>query len=144
MSKLLTYEGHVKQEFDERRILGFLRDAGFPKSEAVMLEEGEEAFADSVSYWYYDGPNDEKTRPFCRSLLTLDRYWKEDDIQFLSRKVGYNVMDFTGGINCRHGWRQARIKGRVQKGYSPKTPTRGQVDRAAVRQPSSTQDYFPL
>ena len=142
MGKIINTIAEAKQVVDNAIILYQLSQLGFHSSEAEPLADGEEAF-DDTEYWTYRGPLDERTRPFCSSLLRLDRYWTTGDLEFLSRKVGYDVFNYIGGFNCRHQWQRARIKGRVQKGYVPKTPTRGQVDRAAVRNPSSNQDYFP-
>lgn len=133
----------AKKRLDEETIVRLLSISGFSCDEAIPLADGEEAF-DGTEYWTYRGPLDEKTRPFCASLLKIDRYWTTEDFDLISRKIGYNCFEYVGGFNCRHYWQKARIKGRVKKGYSPKTPTPGQVDRSAVRNPSSNQDYFPL
>jgi DNA-binding Lrp family transcriptional regulator len=57
----------------------------------------------------YEGPKDEKNRPFCRKLLDLDRLYSRRDIETMSQRLGYSVWDRRGGWwgdkpYCRHRW----------------------------------------
>ncbi len=51
----------------------------------------------------------ETTRPFCKKLIQLDRLYTRQEIEDISRKVGYSVWDRRGGwwgdsYSCRHQW----------------------------------------
>lgn len=55
------------------------------------------------------------TRPFCRKLLELNKYYSREDIQKISQRLGYSVFKRSGGFwnnngtietQCRHEWRQ--------------------------------------
>lgn len=146
MSDHLDRLRRARREFDEDRLARLLAQHGSPADGSVEeAPEGWEGLADpSEQYFLYRGPLDERTRPFCSAILGLDRYWTLNDIDTVSRKVGYDVFGFCGSFSCRHQWVRARIKGRIQEGFDPSTPTRGQIDRAAVKQDSRAQDYFPL
>ena len=121
---------HQLRQFKiERNVLKLL----FNKSFGVRFEPGytievldKNNFADvdpNEVFYYYDGPLDEKTREFCQSVLLLGKFFTQNDIDKLSVKAGYNVDLYMGSYNCRHNWIRARIKGRIQKGYTPETPT---------------------
>lgn len=61
------------------------------------------------TYFYYSGPLDEKTRPFCKRILELDKVFSNTDIEILSNYLGYDVFDSSGtfgpgAFNCRHHW----------------------------------------
>jgi hypothetical protein len=54
------------------------------------------------------------TRPFCKTLLTLDRFYTKADIEKISARAGYDVFIRAGGFwnnngvvdfQCRHEWR---------------------------------------
>lgn len=52
----------------------------------------------------------ETTRPFCRKLIGLDRFYSRMDIEKVSERVGYSVWDRRGGFwgnkpYCRHIWK---------------------------------------
>ena len=72
----------------------------------------------------YSGPQDNKNRAFCARLLQLDRLYTREDINQLSRILGYNVWLRRGGwyhnpklnVNtpyCRHTWKQIIVKKRI-------------------------------
>lgn len=71
------------------------------------------------SFYYYDGPLDEKTRDFCKEILLTSKFFRQDDIDKLSTRAGYDVDLFFGSYNCRHTWKRARIKGQLKEGYVP-------------------------
>ena len=62
----------------------------------------------------YDGPKDEKNRPFCAKLMELNRLYSRSDIELISERLGYSVWDRRGGWftqpdgshrpYCRHRW----------------------------------------
>lgn len=62
---------------------------------------------------------EERTRDFCRSLVTLSgsRIWSREDIDLISARIGYNAFAYRGGWYhnpqtdkntpwCRHIWKQ--------------------------------------
>jgi hypothetical protein len=82
----------------------------------------------NATFYYYVGPLDEKTRPFCKEMLLLGKFFSQDDIDFLSLKLGYDVFLYEGSYNCRHKWNRARIKGKIQEGYVPPQPSASDLD----------------
>ena len=55
-----------------------------------------------------------KSRPFCKRLLTLDRFYSRREIQSISMRVGYDVFTRGGGWwgdspSCRHRWVANRV-----------------------------------
>lgn len=78
-------------------------------------EEGED-------YYYYSGPLDEKTRPFCVKMLKLDKVFSNRDIDILSNYLNYDVQQYKGSYNCRHKW--IRFRGKI---ISTPEPTVGQI-----------------
>ena len=65
----------------------------------------------------YTGPAAERT--FCRALLSLGKYYTEQEIDALgafNTQFGpgpgggfYSVWKYAGGVNCRHFWSQVRV-----------------------------------
>jgi hypothetical protein len=65
----------------------------------------------------YEGPIDDRNRPFCARLLELNKtkIWSRVDIEKISERVGYSVWDRRGGWftqpngkarpECRHIWK---------------------------------------
>ena len=94
------------------------------------------------SFYYYQGPMDDKTRPFCEFMLQQDKLYSQEDIDRLSALLGYDVFLYVAGFNCRHKWSRARIKTHIQDGYHPDQPSDRDMNKAAVKQPTSVQDYF--
>jgi hypothetical protein len=96
----------------EHYLFKFLEERGIPKSQ---IEEVKEEFADrpakkGVDYYYYSGPLDEKTRPFCKQMLAYDKVLSEVDIDILSNYLDYDVKQYKGSYNCRHKWVKFRGK----------------------------------
>lgn len=68
----------------------------------------------------YDGPLDNKNRPFCHQVLTKARLYTRDDIDKMGDIAGYNIWMQRGGwyhnpdgVNtpyCRHFWNQVIVK----------------------------------
>lgn len=55
------------------------------------------------------------TRPFCKKLLELNKYYTREEIQKISERLGYSVFKRAGGFwnnngtvdkQCRHEWKQ--------------------------------------
>jgi hypothetical protein len=95
----------------EHALKKFIQERGIPKSQIEELpmtfdykpKKGE-------SYFYYTGPLDEKTRPFCKSLLSIDKVLSEVDIDILSNYLNYDVKKYKGSYNCRHSFVRFRGK----------------------------------
>jgi hypothetical protein len=96
----------------------------------------------NTSFYYYTGPLDDKTRPFCRALLNMNKFWSQTNLDYLGVQLGYDVFVYEGGFNCRHKWMRARIKGKLQAGFEPDLPRRGQIDRASDKQQRGLWKYF--
>jgi len=93
-----------------------------PVSDAA-LKEGVPAYQ-LVTRWRYSGPNDDRTRLFCRRMLNEEglagKLWKREDIDRLSIQEGRNVWLTRGGWytlpngnkrpSCRHFWSQVIVK----------------------------------
>ena len=54
--------------------------------------------------------NAHPSRPFCKRLISENRFWTRQAIETLSQRLGYSVFDRGGGWwgdspSCRHEWR---------------------------------------
>lgn len=75
----------------------------------------------------YEGPQDNRNRPFCAKLMALDRLYSRTDIENISQQLGYSVWDRRGGWwttpsgehspSCRHRW-ESHVVVRKTKGGS--------------------------
>ena len=57
----------------------------------------------------YSGPSDDKTRDFCKEVLSLGRlYTEEEIINGLSNPEfgNYSIFDYKGSYGCRHVWKR--------------------------------------
>jgi hypothetical protein len=70
----------------------------------------------------YDGPVDNRNRPFCAKLMALNRLYSRAEIEKISERLGYSVFDRRGGFwnkngkilpHCRHSWKSNVI---IKKG----------------------------
>lgn len=52
----------------------------------------------------YEGPEDNKNRPFCAKLVRANKYYTREDIQQMSTVLGFDIYLNKGGGNCRHRW----------------------------------------
>lgn len=69
---------------------------------------------DIMLRYSYEGPQDDRNRPFCAKLMQLDRLYSRADIETISERLGYSVWDRRGGWftkpngehrpYCRHSW----------------------------------------
>lgn len=75
---------------------------------------------DILLRYRYDGPKDERNRPFCAKLMELGRLYSRSDIETISERLGYSVWDRRGGWltmpdgnhrpYCRHTWFAVTVK----------------------------------
>lgn len=96
----------------EHYINKLMLEKGIP---ANQVERFNEEFADrkpkeGETYYYYTGPLDDKTRPFCKQMLKYDKVVSETDIDILSNYLDYDVKKYKGSYNCRHNWVRFRGK----------------------------------
>jgi hypothetical protein len=80
------------------------------------LQEGVKTKRIALQVRYsYEGPQDDRNRPFCAKLMELDRLYSRKDIEAISERLGYSVWDRRGGWYtvpgtndrrpyCRHTW----------------------------------------
>lgn len=72
----------------------------------------------------YEGPVDNRNRPFCAKMMSLDRLYSRAEIETISQRLGYSVFDRRGGFwtrkggnettpYCRHKWKSNIV---VKKG----------------------------
>lgn len=62
----------------------------------------------------YEGPQDDRNRPFCAKMMQLNRLYSRYEIEQISQRLGYSVFDRRGGFwrhpdgevtpYCRHRW----------------------------------------
>lgn len=103
----------LKRTREERQILSILKNYGLKKSkvEQIPLELAERKPEEGLTYWYYSGPLDQKTRPFCARLLKMDKVFSDEEIKKISEELNYDVLEFNGAYNCRHNW--TRFRGKI-------------------------------
>ncbi|WP_157753292.1 hypothetical protein [Chitinophaga sp. MD30] len=87
-----------------------------PVQEALRLLKEIRPLTRSIQVMYsYEGPEDDRNRPFCAKMLELDRLYSRADIEAISTKLGYSVWARRGGWYtdpktgaprpyCRHTW----------------------------------------
>jgi hypothetical protein len=71
----------------------------------------------------YEGPQDNRNRPFCARMMQLNRLYSRAEIETISQRLGYSVFDRRGGFwthkngettpYCRHKWKSNIV---VKKG----------------------------
>jgi hypothetical protein len=57
----------------------------------------------------YSGPVDEKTRDFCREVISLGKLYTEEEIKngLSNPEFGdYSIFDYKGSYGCRHVWKR--------------------------------------
>lgn len=87
------------------------------KDDFEVLDKNHFAKIDpNKSFYFYDGPLDDKTRDFCATLLVQGKLYSQKEIDYLSTMLRYNVDLYCGSYGCRHQWKRARIKGKIQDG----------------------------
>ena len=80
----------------------------------IKIEAPKPTTTEILLRYSYDGPQDDKNRPFCAKLMELNRLYSRSDIETISERLGYSVWDRRGGWFtqpdgthrpfCRHKW----------------------------------------
>jgi len=80
----------------------------------INIEAPKPTTTEILLRYSYDGPQDDKNRPFCAKLMELNRLYSRADIETISERLGYSVWDRRGGWFtqpdgthrpfCRHRW----------------------------------------
>ena len=80
----------------------------------IKIEAPKPTTTEILLRYSYDGPQDDKNRPFCAKLMELNRLYSRSDIETISERLGYSVWDRRGGWFtqpdgthrpfCRHQW----------------------------------------
>ena len=123
--ELLQIFNEVGQDADAEFVMDFMKTTGRKLSGTQkFIDISEVTIPDTQFYWTYVGPDDEKTRPFCKHMLDIDAYWTQDDVDELSSKLGYDFEQYFGSYNCRHHLQRVAILGEAA------TPTTGEMDKA--------------
>jgi hypothetical protein len=112
VSDLISKAKRISLLTHERILLKLIRSKGIPRSsvEVIKTELADRKPQEGENYYYYSGPLDEKTRAFCRKLLTIDKVVSSTDIDILSNYLDYDVLKYEGSYNCRHKWIRFRGK----------------------------------
>lgn len=151
MKQNLTLREQIVASFGRQIVRLILRNnLGMEKEYCEFVPEEQIELANrtpekGMTYYYYDGPKDKKNRPFCHDMLDFDKVFSEDEIDFLSAKLGYNVLQYKGSYGCRHEW--IRFRGKVI--YTPPpTPnqkrvltTKGQPYNDGIKNPKGYTNY---
>lgn len=74
-------------------------------------------------YFYYSGPQDKRNRPFCAYMMRLDKVFKRETIDWMTFRIGYDVLKYKGSYGCRHSW--IRFRGKY---VTTPLPTDRQID----------------
>ena len=100
----LTDAGYIKANGDERILAKPIKEITDTKPSTTQI----------LIRYSYEGPRDDRNRPFCAKLLELDKFYSREDIEKISERVGYSVWDRRGGWwtqpdgthspSCRHRW----------------------------------------
>jgi hypothetical protein len=90
-----------------------------------VCEEDFDQHKYATEYFYYSGPLDDKTRLFCAAMLRLNKMFTKEDLNALSKRLGYNVYEHAPLFNCRHKFR--KVKARMVQDR----PSIGQIKRDA-------------
>lgn len=104
------------------------RDKRFVEAYEILKDEFDRALEEGETYYYYIGPDDEKTRDFCKYMLKLDKVFSSDEILFMSERLGYSVAQYKGSYNCRHRW--VRFRGKF---ILTPAPTNRQIENLIER-----------
>ncbi len=94
-------------------------------SEGKSLAEESKVADSEIKYFYdwktgFDNSDLKTSRPFCKKLMDLNRYYSREQIDAISAKVGLNVFMYGGGWwnmgngtnspSCRHIWKSVIVK----------------------------------
>ncbi len=54
----------------------------------------------------YEGPADDRNRPTCFKLVRSNKFYSREEIQEMSKVLGWDVFNNCMGKNCRHQWKR--------------------------------------
>jgi hypothetical protein len=114
-----TYESKLKKEGYERVEPEEFFKHVFTSAVTGLPIKGDAKQADAITtkgakvLYEYVGPNDEKTRRFCKRMLQLSKkgvLWSKSDLQNIQGSNPefpqyYNIYLYKGSYGCRHSWR---------------------------------------
>jgi predicted transcriptional regulator len=94
-----------------------------PDGTLAVKDYGKE-FRQVYVKWKYNGPQDDRNRPFCSEMLKMNRIYSRAEIDKLSTMLGYDVWKRRGGwyhvpgteVNlpyCRHTWTQQVVRKKI-------------------------------
>ena len=110
------------------------------------------SFLDNDKYrirFKYVGPRDNKNRQFCADMLSMNRVYRQEDIDQLTDDVAneefgyYNIFLWRGSYNCRHTWVKLWYAptGQIRNsGSSTKGLERGPESQSTGLQPDTRND----
>lgn len=115
----------------EERLLKLLSSDKFGTKKTHVIEL-KETFANrkpekGESYYYYSGPDDDKTRQFCKLMLKIDKVFSQEEIDKISEELNYDVLEYRGAYNCRHKW--VRFRGKI---ISTPKPTMREIRKLII------------
>lgn len=94
-----------------------------PLTEIVKDLGGDPPRTEILIKYSYEGPKDDRNRPFCKKMIELSRFYSRYEIELISQRLGYSVFDRRGGFwrkpdgtisaSCRHNWKSNIV---VRKG----------------------------
>jgi len=120
--------GQIVSKLAERKLLK-TGDGGSmvitPRGNIEIQDFGKE-FRNIYVKYKYNGPKDDRNRPFCAEMLKMGKVYSRAEIDKLSLLLGYNVWKRRGGWMtvagsepalhlpyCRHTWSQVVLRKRI-------------------------------
>lgn len=107
----------IEKIFQSLESDGYLKISGYSRLLTKPISEITDTKPSTTSVivrYSYEGPQDDRNRPFCAKMLKLDKFYSRADIEKISQMVGYSVWDRRGGWwtkpdgehspSCRHYW----------------------------------------
>lgn len=105
-------ESLIKRGYIERTDSGLIH---IPPELKDLIKQDVEAPVQIFIKYSYEGPQDDRNRPFCAKMMELDRLYNRQEIELISQRLGYSVFDRRGGFwtekgtnithpYCRHKW----------------------------------------
>ena len=80
----------------------------------IVPDDTELSTTEILVKYSYEGPKDDRNRPFCAKMMALDRLYTRFEIENISERLGYSVWERRGGWwtkpdgehspSCRHRW----------------------------------------
>ena len=118
----------IQNDAQGRYILKLIKETGLgiPRSsvQEINIEMASRKADPDEEYYWYNGPMDKRNRYFCHEMLVLDKVFQKYEIDYLSKKLGYDVFNYKGSFGCRHSW--IRFRGKI---ISTPEPTIGQLQK---------------